>query len=206
MAIGALIAGAGIGAAGNLLSAGLNAGMTAWQNSEQRKFDANQAQLERDFNANQAQLGRDFNAEQAQINRDWQTNMSNTAYQRAKADMESAGLNPALMYGANSASTPSGSAASGGSASAGPGARSHQMSYAQSAQMVAGAFGTIGQYFTQRAEAMTAQQAAHQLFADKEALKNMDYAHRQDLEKLRHYFYMDMARDRRLSGASPRSW
>lgn len=55
-----------------------------------------------------------FNAEQAQINRDWQQQMSDTANQRAVADMQKAGLNPALMYGnGNAASTPTGSNAQG---------------------------------------------------------------------------------------------
>lgn len=54
----------------------------------------------------------DFTASEAQKQRDYETMMSNTAYQRATADMAAAGLNPALMYGnATSASTPSGSAA-----------------------------------------------------------------------------------------------
>lgn len=56
-----------------------------------------------------------FNAEQAQINRDWQTNMSNTAFQRQVSDMSSAGLNPQMMYGSSAgsgASTPSGGVAS----------------------------------------------------------------------------------------------
>lgn len=56
----------------------------------------------------------EFNAQQAQINRDWETEMSNTANQRAVRDMNAAGLNPALMYGNGAAaSTPTGSNAAG---------------------------------------------------------------------------------------------
>lgn len=56
-----------------------------------------------------------FNAEEAQKQRDWEEEMSNTAYQRQVKDMQSAGLNPAVMYGgsgSSGASTPSGSSAS----------------------------------------------------------------------------------------------
>lgn len=49
-------------------------------------------------------------AKQARLNRQFQRNMSNTAYQRARADMEKAGINPMLLAGgAQAASTPSGS-------------------------------------------------------------------------------------------------
>jgi hypothetical protein len=54
-----------------------------------------------------------FNASQAQLNRDFQSSQSSTAYQRASQDMQSAGLNPMMMFGSGSAaSTPGGSSAS----------------------------------------------------------------------------------------------
>lgn len=58
----------------------------------------------------------DFNADQARIERDWQTDMDNTKVQRSVADMQAAGINPAMMMGNSgvTASTPSGAAASGG--------------------------------------------------------------------------------------------
>jgi hypothetical protein len=59
-----------------------------------------------------AQSANAFNAQQAQLNRDYQTEMSNTAYQRQVKDMEAAGLNPMLAYiKGGGASSPSGSTA-----------------------------------------------------------------------------------------------
>lgn len=53
-----------------------------------------------------------LNVEEAQKNRDFQTQMSNTAYQRAKQDMEAAGLNPMMMtQGSMNASSPGGAMA-----------------------------------------------------------------------------------------------
>lgn len=61
-----------------------------------------------------------YNAEQAEIGRQWEERMANTQYQRSVADMQSAGLNPAMMYGsAGASSTPSAPVASSSSPSVG---------------------------------------------------------------------------------------
>lgn len=56
----------------------------------------------------------EFNSAEAQKQRDWEEEMSSSAYQRAVADMQKAGLNPVNMFmnGASQSSTPTGSSAS----------------------------------------------------------------------------------------------
>lgn len=71
---------AGIGAAGNV-TGGLASGALNYV-----------------YNKKLQTLSQEFNAAEAQKARDFEERMSSTAYQRAKADLMAAGLNPALAY------------------------------------------------------------------------------------------------------------
>lgn len=83
----------------------------------QREWASREAELNRLFQQSSAEQAMQFSADESRINREFQERMSNTAYQRAVADLRSAGLNPLLAYAQGGASSPSGSAGSGVSAS-----------------------------------------------------------------------------------------
>lgn len=105
--------------------------------------------VENNFNAEQAEIARQFNASEAQKQRDYETQMSNTAYQRAVADMKAAGINPIMAYQNGGASTPSGSSASGSAASSGsgsatPGKSSKSSNPGEGLASIAKIIGTVG--------------------------------------------------------------
>lgn len=75
-------------------------------------FTAEQNRLNRLFQQSSADKAMEFSAAEAQKNRDYQTHMSNTAYQRAVADLQAAGLNPILAVTQGGASSPAGTAGS----------------------------------------------------------------------------------------------
>lgn len=64
------------------------------------------------FTSQENAIAREFNASQAQQQMAFQESMANTQYQRAVADMQAAGVNPALAYSQGGNVAPSGAAAS----------------------------------------------------------------------------------------------
>lgn len=70
------------------------------------------------FSSRGQQQANNMNVDLSREQMAWQTQMSSTAYQRATADMEAAGLNPMLAYQQGGASTPAGQLAQVGNVGA----------------------------------------------------------------------------------------
>lgn len=101
--------------------ASFDARLNQYNDALDRMYNAEQSYLafqrESQFNSAEAEKNRQFNSAEAEKQRAFEKDMSDTAYQRAMADMQKAGLNPLLAYQQGGASTPSVSAASGSAAS-----------------------------------------------------------------------------------------
>lgn len=98
-----------------------------------------------DFQRQSMATAMGFNMGEAEKVRAFQAAMSNSAYQRATADMRAAGINPILAYAQGGATTPSGG---GASVSAQSGASGHAPG--GSAASGSGSYGTVGQSSTPR--------------------------------------------------------
>lgn len=77
-------------------------------NQENKIMSLGMLRSNQEFAQHQGNTAMQFASDQAQLQRNWQERMSNSAYQRATADMRAAGINPMLAYMQGGASTPSG--------------------------------------------------------------------------------------------------
>lgn len=102
--------------AGALTQRAVNSSLTG-KEREQNEFNASQADLQRQFAREEREQSQIFNADQAQKQMDFQERMASTQYQRSIADMQAAGVNPAMAFGGIQGASASGAMATSSPAS-----------------------------------------------------------------------------------------
>lgn len=100
------------GPIGGMIGSAISGGFAQKGAEDQNAANAQQAAINRDWQSQAFAEQMAFNRQESAENRSFQERMSNTQYQRAVGDMQTAGLNPMLAYSQGGAGTPSGSTAS----------------------------------------------------------------------------------------------
>lgn len=111
------IFGLSVSGIGKVISSVLGTGIGLLTQRLANKHLTGKEREQNEFNALEAEKARDFNAAEAEKARNFQADQAATQYQRGVADMQAAGLNPALAYGQGGASAMQGVSASGPAAS-----------------------------------------------------------------------------------------
>ena len=129
----AMLIAAGISAGAGLIASAADQAHAVAAREDEQSFNAQQAEIQRQFESGEAETARQFSAEEAQKQRDWEKMMSDTSYQRQRADLEAAGYNPASIGMTNGATTPTGatatSVAAHGQAASSPSVGAPRMSF-----------------------------------------------------------------------------
>lgn len=105
------------GAIGTAFSNSLVNNQLTGKEREQNEFNAEQSEVQRQFATNERLASQEFNEAQAQKQMDFQEYMASTQYQRSVADMQAAGVNPALAIGGIQGASASGAMAQSSPAS-----------------------------------------------------------------------------------------
>lgn len=105
-----------MGLIGDIWNGVVSSASLAYEISKDQQLTGAQREANQ-FTHTENALARDFNAQQARQQMDFQERMSNTQYQRAVADMQAAGVNPALAMSQGGNVSPNGASATSGAGS-----------------------------------------------------------------------------------------